>query len=155
MRDARKIKKYFPIDKRQAIGKIFCMGLEIYNLKAVAYAKRRKAKKDGKVFKKPKPAILKTPKQIVYQNDRPMYRKGMKADFYRTREWFDLRYKAILKYGRVCACCKSKEGPHHVDHVKPRSKYPSLELELRNLQVLCEACNIGKSNTDETDWREG
>lgn len=97
----------------------------------------------------------KTAKQIVYQNDRPKYRPGMGSkDFYRTREWFEIRYKAILKYGRVCACCRSIQGPHHVDHVKPRSKYPTLELELANLQVLCEACNLGKSNTDETDWRE-
>jgi 5-methylcytosine-specific restriction endonuclease McrA len=41
----------------------------------------------------------------------------------------------------------------HVDHIKPRSKYPALELAEDNLQVLCELCNIGKSNTNETDWR--
>ena len=41
----------------------------------------------------------------------------------------------------------------HVDHIKPRSKYPELELDINNLQVLCEDCNIGKSNIDETDWR--
>jgi 5-methylcytosine-specific restriction endonuclease McrA len=29
-----------------------------------------------------------------------------------------------------------------------------LALEITNLQVLCADCNIGKSNTDETDWRE-
>jgi 5-methylcytosine-specific restriction endonuclease McrA len=28
-----------------------------------------------------------------------------------------------------------------------------LELTLSNLQVLCEDCNLGKSNTDATDWR--
>lgn len=117
------------------------MGKEIYNLVAVRYAKRKKAKREKKAIK--------------YQNDRPAYFYGMPGRlFYRTREWVDLRYKAILKYKRVCACCGAKEGPHHVDHVKPRSKYPSLELELSNLQVLCEACNLGKSNTDETDWRE-
>lgn len=132
------------------------MGNEIYNLKAVAYAKRRKAKLEGKAPKKQKKAAtLKTPKQIAYKDDRPAYRPGMGVEFYRTREWYSVRYKAILKYGRVCACCGSLQGPHHVDHIKPRSKYPRLELELRNLQVLCEPCNIGKSNTDETDWREG
>jgi 5-methylcytosine-specific restriction endonuclease McrA len=26
-------------------------------------------------------------------------------------------------------------------------------LRLDNLQVLCEPCNLGKSNRDETDWR--
>jgi hypothetical protein len=42
----------------------------------------------------------------------------------------------------------------HVDHIKSRSKHPDLALEITNLQVLCADCNIGKSNTDETDWRE-
>jgi hypothetical protein len=41
----------------------------------------------------------------------------------------------------------------HVDHIKPRSKYPDLELSRQNLQVLCEDCNLGKSNKYEDDWR--
>ena len=40
-----------------------------------------------------------------------------------------------------------------VDHIKPRSRYPALELTLTNLQVLCNDCNMGKSNDDETDFR--
>jgi hypothetical protein len=27
-------------------------------------------------------------------------------------------------------------------------------LDINNLQVLCEACNIGKTNRDTTDWRQ-
>lgn len=41
----------------------------------------------------------------------------------------------------------------HVDHIKPRSKYPHLAYDVNNLQVLCQDCNFGKSNHDETDWR--
>jgi len=41
----------------------------------------------------------------------------------------------------------------HIDHIKPRSKYPELTFVFENLQVLCEDCNVGKSNLDETDWR--
>lgn len=41
----------------------------------------------------------------------------------------------------------------HVDHIKPKSLHPELKYELSNLQVLCEDCNIGKSNLDDTDWR--
>ena len=40
-----------------------------------------------------------------------------------------------------------------VDHIKPRIKYPNLELDEANLQILCADCNQGKSYTDETDWR--
>lgn len=41
----------------------------------------------------------------------------------------------------------------HVDHIKPRSKYPELELEFTNLQILCADCNLGKRNHDSIDWR--
>jgi 5-methylcytosine-specific restriction endonuclease McrA len=41
----------------------------------------------------------------------------------------------------------------HVDHIKPKSRYPHLALKFDNLQVLCETCNIEKSNIDETDYR--
>ena len=40
----------------------------------------------------------------------------------------------------------------HVDHIKPRSKYPKLALVKSNLQVMCEDCNLGKVNTDTIDW---
>jgi 5-methylcytosine-specific restriction endonuclease McrA len=39
-----------------------------------------------------------------------------------------------------------------VDHVKPRSKYPELALDLDNTQILCRACN-SKKGTAETDYR--
>jgi 5-methylcytosine-specific restriction endonuclease McrA len=41
----------------------------------------------------------------------------------------------------------------HVDHIKPRSLFPLLAADPENLQVLCEDCNVGKSNVDTTDWR--
>ena len=50
-------------------------------------------------------------------------------------------------------CAKTK-GVMHVDHIKPRSKFPDLELEFDNLQILCKACNLGKSNKDQTDFRQ-
>lgn len=73
--------------------------------------------------------------------------------FYASLEWIQLRYKVFLQYGRTCMCCGTTSGPIHVDHIKPRSKYPNLSLEFENLQVLCKPCNFGKSNIDETDWR--
>jgi 5-methylcytosine-specific restriction endonuclease McrA len=41
----------------------------------------------------------------------------------------------------------------NVDHVKPRKLFPALSLDKGNLQVLCEVCNHGKGNWDQTDWR--
>ena len=73
-----------------------------------------------------------------------------------AQAWPKLR-AIILKrdHGR-CRCCgaTAKHGVRlHVDHIKPRSKYPELALDGDNLQVLCEICNLSKSNKDETDWR--
>lgn len=78
------------------------------------------------------------------------------ADFLRTRAWRQLRYKVLRKFGARCQCCglTAAQGAEiHVDHIRPRSKYPELALTADNLQVLCADCNIGKSNVDQTDWR--
>lgn len=40
----------------------------------------------------------------------------------------------------------------HIDHKKPRSRFPELALVETNLQVLCEDCNLGKLNFDTIDW---
>ncbi len=78
------------------------------------------------------------------------------VDFYESREWRELRYKALKEHGAKCQCCGSSPADGirlHVDHIKPRSKFPALQLVLSNLQVLCADCNLGKSNKDDTDWR--
>jgi hypothetical protein len=80
----------------------------------------------------------------------------MKEDFYSSRRWLDIRYRVLRASNGCCSLCKERPTPNnpvHVDHIKPRSKYPELELDIKNLQVLCKRCNLGKSNTDETDWR--
>lgn len=75
------------------------------------------------------------------------------TSFYESRAWQKLRYKVLGTYGRKCMSCNTTDARFHIDHIKPRSKYPHLELDIDNLQVLCEACNLGKSNLDETDFR--
>lgn len=84
--------------------------------------------------------------EIVSQSD---------EEFYLSRAWLDLRFRALSEQGRYCACC-GRRPPSivlHVDHVKPRSKYPDLALDLGNLQILCAECNLGKSNKYENDFR--
>lgn len=81
--------------------------------------------------------------------------KTMK-DFYSSRAWRLLRYQAFEKYGNRCQCCGAEPSDGiklHVDHVKPRSTNPKLALDLNNLQILCEDCNLGKLNQFSTDWR--
>lgn len=77
--------------------------------------------------------------------------------FYESDEWRKLRARVLEKYGCRCMMCGRTPKQHrivvHVDHIKPRSKYPELELEFNNLQVLCEDCNLGKGNRYSTDYR--
>lgn len=78
------------------------------------------------------------------------------ADFYDSREWQELRYRALKKNNGACQCCGHRgdsTNPLQVDHIRPRSVYPGLALEISNLQVLCRTCNMGKGNKDITDWR--
>ena len=84
------------------------------------------------------------------------YKSKVSDNFYKSREWRSLRIKALVNQGRKCCLCgrTPKDGIIlHVDHIKPRSNYPELELSLSNLQILCEDCNLGKSNHYEEDWR--
>jgi 5-methylcytosine-specific restriction endonuclease McrA len=82
--------------------------------------------------------------------------KASGRTFYDTGEWQHVRYKALKRGKGCCECCgatPTARNPLQVDHIKPRSKYPELSLVLSNLQVLCKDCNMGKSASDETDWR--
>lgn len=84
---------------------------------------------------------------------------NINSDFYFSSEWLKLRMVAIKKYGNSCNCCGAKKDKNkgiilHVDHIKPRSKFPKLQLELSNLQVLCNLCNVGKGAWDYTKWRD-
>jgi 5-methylcytosine-specific restriction endonuclease McrA len=126
-------------------------------------AKRRHAVKTGKQARKAakvaRKAIerAKPAKKPAFKSTWNAYRPGMSsAEFCRTREWAELRQRVLVRYGAVCQCCGASRhtgATMHVDHIKPRSKFPALELVEDNLQVLCELCNIGKSNTHQTDWR--
>ena len=104
----------------------------IFVKSVVAHAKR-KAKK-------------KLPKKTGFE--RIPYREGMGSEFYSTNEWRTLRWQVLQTSKKACNVCGRSYSKHkvilHVDHIKPRSKFPSLELSIANLQVLCEDCNLGK-----------
>ena len=106
-------------------------------------AKIGTAKAKVKVKQQSKSAVMKNNYQTV------SYRHGMKSDFYATREWRELRWKVISTSNGSCVICGRSKQAHgvvlHVDHIKPRSKFPLRELDITNLQILCEDCNLGKS----------
>lgn len=78
---------------------------------------------------------------------------SFKDPFFSSKEWRDIRFRVFLRDGRRCANCNASNTRLHVDHIKPRSKFPSLALDINNLQVLCEDCNLGKSNKYIVDFR--
>jgi 5-methylcytosine-specific restriction endonuclease McrA len=95
----------------------------------------------------------------AYRKRQPRGRHYDNVDpFYLSQEWRSLRYRVIRDSSGQCQACgataKSSGRPMHVDHIVPRSKSPSRALDISNLQLLCEACNLGKKNTDSIDWRK-
>lgn len=97
-----------------------------------------------------------TPKKEKVERKAVALQKKFGTTFYTSREWLGLRYEAIRRSRGSCEACGQSKADGvklHVDHIKPRSRFPGLELELSNLQVLCEQCNLGKGNRDEMDWR--
>lgn len=73
--------------------------------------------------------------------------------FFRTGVWKRLRKKVMEYYGCGCMRCGMRNTKNHVDHIYPRSKYPELELEFCNMQILCKDCNELKSNLHIWDLR--
>ncbi len=78
-----------------------------------------------------------------------MYALANDPAFLNSFEWRQARFATLQRYGRKCQCCGATPATGavmHVDHIKSRKRYPELSLNLENLQVLCDACNHGKSN---------
>ncbi len=73
-----------------------------------------------------------------------------KGSFYESPAWQSLRYETLKKYRKCCLCGNADKL--NVDHIKPRSKYPELALDPKNLQTLCQRCNLAKSNSDSEDF---
>lgn len=84
-------------------------------------------------------------------------RFARKDSFLESYEWRKVRMQVLTRDGARCACCGAtrQDGRQmHVDHIKPRKLHPELALDPKNLQVLCDVCNHGKGNWDQTDWRD-
>lgn len=104
-------------------------------------------------------------KSCTVQSKQPTARKARRVSggvdvtstaFLSTYAWRRVRMEALKKYGPKCQCCgatTANGAVMNVDHIKPRKLWPSLALDVSNLQVLCHECNHGKGNWDQTDWR--
>lgn len=78
-------------------------------------------------------------------------------EFYRSPAWTRLAYERKIHFGWHCQCCgaSADDGVRIVsDHIRPVRFYWHLRLEISNVQILCEDCNLGKASWDETDYRQ-
>ena len=103
-------------------------------------------------------AKKKKPKIRTYRSSGSSSKSFVASDeFLSSYQWRKLRMEALKKYGPKCMCCGATPqtgAVMNVDHIKPRKLWPSLALDINNLQILCHECNHGKGNWDQTDWRQ-
>jgi 5-methylcytosine-specific restriction endonuclease McrA len=121
--------------------------------------KKELCRKDNPFWKPLESDISKSKKKQRKEKQIAKYKKANKKDnFLGSEEWARLRYRVLSASDGCCSLCGRSKREHgvvlQVDHIKPRSKYPELAFDFNNLQVLCAACNWGKSDRDESDWRE-
>ena len=98
-------------------------------------------------------------KEFLYPNIFKQVLKDTKEEFqknenfYSSPEWRELREQVLNFQPHICYIC-DKFIDHDfdltVDHVKPKSKYPDLSLELSNLKIACRSCNSAKGNKDKS-----
>ena len=100
--------------------------------------------------------ITKFSRQLNRVKKFPYRKRQPSEEFYKSKQWKELRYMALrLSEGKcnLCGATANDGVKIHCDHIKPRSKFPELELDLDNIQVFCEDCNLGKMNYDDFDFR--
>ena len=70
-----------------------------------------------------------------------------KEEFFKSRAWRELRFRVLKKYGFSCMACGRSRQKHkvvlHVDHIKPRSRYPELEMEEDNKTFELQLKDMG------------
>lgn len=78
--------------------------------------------------------------------------KNGSTEKYRDKNYLDCRSYIFQRIESKCCKCGSQKSLH-LDHIKPVSKYPEQYLNKDNMQILCEVCNLEKSNKNENDYR--
>jgi hypothetical protein len=137
-----------------------CAEVPDYIFEIIGYIPEIKAEKSSQILKKPlgPDAIIPLPPLPPRKNKtaNDCYSKKNAQALYESDAWRRLRYTVLREQNGCCQLCgrSRKDGVIlHVDHIVPLSKDWSKRLDPTNLQVLCADCNLGKSNTDEIDWR--
>jgi len=148
-------RKKYPMNRLQSSLEQAAASRERQALREIKKQKRKQQKKALKAKRKAEIAQCLGTQQKNRTTNKKVTRPASN-EFLESFAWRKLRMEALKKYGATCQCCGAsrKTGAViNVDHIKPRKLFPSLALDLNNLQVLCHECNHGKGNWDMTDWR--
>lgn len=70
---------------------------------------------------------------------------ALSKDFYNSTDWKNIRNEVLRTNINRCVICE-KTKDLTVDHIKPRSKFPELAIDISNTQILCRSCNSSKGN---------
>lgn len=74
--------------------------------------------------------------------------------FYSSAEWKELRQQAFERDNFTCVDCGRNPVYLEANHIKPRSSYPELKLELSNIETLCKPCHVKKKDIVYVELRK-
>jgi len=72
--------------------------------------------------------------------------------FYSSPEWKALKKEALSIYGSKCMVCGSTKDIR-ADHIISRQLDPSRSLDITNIGILCNDCNLDYSYYNKKDYR--
>lgn len=85
-----------------------------------------------------------------YRNDT----KSKQYNFYRTRQWQDLRQRALDRDHYICQYC-GQPNSKTVDHIVPIEFDESLMASIDNLAVICRKCHRLKTDFEHQYYGTG
>jgi hypothetical protein len=91
-------------------------------------------------------------KMMTKENDQAIIDNARESAAKRIKVMPSIRWQVFQRDNWKCVACGKNADDHiwlEVDHIIPRSK--GGKNEISNYQTLCNVCNIGKSNKDNTD----
>lgn len=82
---------------------------------------------------------------------------GKKSSTYLKRRYThpEIKSSLLAETSEKCAYCESKLTHiafGHIEHIKPKSKFPELTFQWENLTLACELCNGNKSDFHEEEY---
>lgn len=99
---------------------------------------------------------MKKPKTLYRKIHGPPHRGRRRDPFYDSARWRKIRQEVLSDQPFCADPFKIHElaggevvPSHDVDHIVPRSVDPSRELDLTNLQGLCQRCHSLKTRKEE------